>query len=159
LQYDPRVNPGDVSKSLRAKAQQKEHHMATGTLGSSARDYHTRQTHYLSLAIAGTGNFGVAATVKIGTIPATGFIVRIQQANTQVFNGTTPVISIGTAASGAQLVASATGGMTALGTTTLTLVSTAAGPFTADQDIYVTNGTTGTITTGAGYVSVEYILP
>jgi hypothetical protein len=26
--------------------------MATGTLGSSARDYHTRQTHYLAKAVA-----------------------------------------------------------------------------------------------------------
>jgi hypothetical protein len=133
--------------------------MATGTLGSAARDYHTRQTPYLSQALSGTGNFGVAATVKVGTIPANGYIVRIAQANTAVFNGTTPVISVGTAASGAQLVASATGGMTALGVTSLTLIGTAAGPFTADQDIYVTNGTTGTITTGAGYVSVEYIVP
>jgi hypothetical protein len=133
--------------------------MTTGTLGSSARDYHTRQTHYLSQALAGTGNFGVAATVKIGTIPAGGFITRITQATSAVFNGTTPVISVGTAASGAQLVASAAGGMATLGVTSLTLIGTAAGPFTADQDIYVTNGTTGTITTGAGSVAVEYIVP
>jgi len=138
--------------------------MATGTLGTSARDYHTRQTHYLSLQISGAvgGNFASnTATIKMGTVPAGAVILRAHQGTSVVFNnGTTNTLSIGTAASGAQLFASAAAGMATLGRTDITVIGAASGPMAADQDIWVTNTSTGTAsTTGQSTIDVEYIIP
>ncbi len=134
--------------------------MATGTLGTSARDYHTRQTSFLSWAI-NNANFPAAATIKIGTIPMGGVALRAGFGTTVVFNNVTlNQLSIGKTASGAELVAS-TVGLAALGRTDLAVpIAAASGPFAADQDVYVTNTSTGGgQTTGAGVVWVEYMVP
>src|SRR5213592_4417187 len=135
--------------------------MATGTLGSSARHYHTRQTHYLSANLtSGTGgNWLAQQSVKLGTIPAGASIARITQYTSQVNNAaTSTAVSVGTAASGTTVVAITNGGMATLGVTALTVAASSATVIlAADTDIYVTNNCSGTVaTTGIHQFSVEY---
>jgi hypothetical protein len=139
--------------------------MPTGTLGTSARDYHTRQTMYIAtplLASSAGNTFTATATVKIGTIPAGATIVRIAQ-YTQVVNNaaTSALVSLGTVASGTDFVATGAAGMVTLGPTAITVPATSAtvGLLT-DLDIWVTNKSTGTAaTTGVHQFSVDYIIP
>jgi hypothetical protein len=131
--------------------------MATGTLGSTARDYHTRQTHYLAAAINAANMFGTNQ-IKIGTIPAGGAILRGNNSVGVAFNaGTANAISVGTLASGASIVAS--GSLAAIGNTALTIAS--AGAYvTTDTDIYVTGAFTGAApNTGQALVTLEYAIP
>ena len=125
--------------------------MATGTLGSSARDYHTRQMGYLcsGTLTAGTGgNWLAAATTKIGTIPAGSSIRDYTQCTSVVGNaGTNNQVSFGNAASGAQLLATANLGMAALGSTTAAQALAAGILLAADTDVWVTNQMTGTTAT------------
>src|SRR6266446_651300 len=129
--------------------------MPTGTLRSSARDYHTRQRSFLSQQLT-NANFPAAATIKMGTIPAGSVIVAASFATSIVFNNATlNQLSLGNAASGAQIAAS-TVGLAALGSTPVTVVAAAAGPLAADTDIYVTNTSTGGgQSTGAAVAFVE----
>jgi hypothetical protein len=128
--------------------------MATGTLGSSARDYHTRQTHYLAKAVT-VADVGVNGTVVVGIVPAGAVVKAISYAASVVFNGTTPTLKMGTTPTGAELVAAATFAA-ALGLTVSTLVATAAGPMAADTTIYATGVMGGSQTTGNAVIFVEY---
>jgi len=128
--------------------------MATGTLGSSARDYHTRQTHYLAKTVT-VADVGANGTVVIGTVPAGAVLKAITYGTATAFNGTTPTLKIGTTSGGAELVAAATFGA-ALGLTTSTLIATAAGPVAADTTIYATGVMGGSQTTGSAVIFVEY---
>lgn len=132
--------------------------MATNTAGSTARVYHQAQTHYLDAVIT-VANLSPTTTFKVGTLPAGAVILRCYSANSVVFNaGTNNFLSVGNAASGAQIAAAQAAG--ALGTNALTLVASAAQIMTADTDIYVTGAFTGTpATTGAGYIIIEYMAP
>lgn len=137
--------------------------MTTGTLGSQARDYHQRQTHYLAANISGVAgsNFALqGATFKLGTVPANATIIRAGFSVGTVFNnGTLNQLSIGNAASGAQIVATVAGLATLGLAAAMTVIGSAAGPMAADQDIWVTNQSTGTQgTAGAAVVWVEYIV-
>src|SRR5262245_28716607 len=129
--------------------------MATGTLGSSAKDYPAREQRLVAnLTFANFG--GVGAGFKLGTLPAGAFITRAYTGISTAFDGTSPTIRIGTASGGAQVVA--TGALTA-GSNPLTVIAGGAGPFAADQDIYVQNNVTGSPTVGAGVVAVEFVSP
>lgn len=127
--------------------------MPTGTLGSSARDYPAR-SNQLGAVLTFANFGGVGAGMKLGTIPAGCCAVRAYTGISTAFDGTTPTIKIGTAAGGAQLVAA---GSLAAGMNVLTVISV--GPFAADQDIYISNAVTGSPTTGAGFVVLEFVNP
>jgi hypothetical protein len=135
--------------------------MATGTLGSAARDYHTRQTCYLAKQIY-PQNFAVttAQSLKLGTVPAGSVIKAAGVGVSTAFNSATlNHIGIGTTLNGTQLAAVQTGGAV-LGLTTFTLTTGSAQVAAADVDVYATNGFTGTLATaGTGVVWVEYIVP
>ena len=126
--------------------------MATGTLGTTARDYPARESQIAAqLTFA---NFGNNATgFKIGTIPAGSIVVRAYSGISTAFDGTTPTIKIGTSAGGAQLVAA---GVLTAGMNVLTVIGVA--PFATDQAIYISSAQTGG-TVGAGFVAVEFINP
>jgi len=133
--------------------------MATGTLGTAARDYHTKQTTYLSYNI-NFATFSGTTSVKMGTVPANAALLRAFTNMSVAFNaGTNNQISLGTASSGTQL-ASAANGPATVGTTSVTLTAGSAQAPTADQDIWLTAAFTGAApTTGNGYVYLEYATP
>src|SRR5262245_38522398 len=113
--------------------------MATGTLGTMARDYNIRCTHYLTSGTltGGTGgNWLASASIKVGTIRAGATILRITQGTSVVGNaGTTNTVSVGTASGGAQLFATAAAGMATLGLTALALPLPANVLVSADTDV------------------------
>jgi len=138
--------------------------MATGTLGSTARDYPSREQKLTALigGVGGSGNLFVAGggTFKLGTIPAGSAVLRASTVIGTVFNGTTPTIGLGVAASGVTLAALAGGPITTLGPNAITLAASAVpGPVAADTDIYVTWGSGAGNNAGTGIVVVEYAAP
>src|SRR5262245_27772334 len=119
--------------------------MATGTLGTQARDYNVRCTHYLTSgnlvdASGATLNFAQGQSIKIGTIPAGASIVRATMLTSQVSNAGTNLVALGNTSGGAQLVASAANGLATLGPTAMTVVASSATVLlAADTDVWVTN--------------------
>jgi len=132
--------------------------MATGTLGTSARDYPTREQRLA--ALIGTGGRAFVAgggTFKLGTIPAGSAVLRASTVIGTVFNGTTPTVGLGVAASGVTLAALAGGPITTLGPNAIALAASAVpGPVAADTDIWVTWGSGAGNSAGAGIIVVEY---
>jgi len=132
--------------------------MATGTLGSSARDYPARS--YQLVAGIGTGGqafvAGGSVGFKLGTIPAGSGILRASTVIGTVFNGTTPTVGLGTTSAGVDLAALAGGPITTLGSNAVTLAAAAAQYRSADTDIYVTWGSGAGNNAGQGLVVVEY---
>ena len=108
--------------------------MATGTLGTSARDYPSRESRFcVNLTFT---NFGGGAARKIGTIPINSVLLRCYTVTGTAFNSsTTNNIQVGTASGGAQVVAAAAIG--AAGINTQTIIAAAAGPLAADTDIWI----------------------
>jgi hypothetical protein len=130
--------------------------MPTGTLGSTARDYPSRNTSLA--AVINLTNLAPTSTLKVGTIPAGSCILRILTCVGVAFNyGTNNNISVGNAPSGAQIVAAAAVG--GVGANTQTVIAAAAFA-TTDTDIWITGAFTGTVgTTGSGFVVVEFASP
>lgn len=130
--------------------------MATGTAGTSARQFHTQQVHYLRSLF--NYNDSDVASRKIGTIPAGSNILRTNYVISTAFNaGTTNTISVGFTSSGTDLVnAQAAGSATANTVTQAPSGKALVG--TTDQDIYAYVSMTGTAATaGVGEVIVEYV--
>src|SRR5262249_36180020 len=112
--------------------------MPTGTLGTSARDYPSRESRlvYRLSGLAGSA-FGAGTSIKIGTVPAGSSLLRCYTQTGTAFNAsTTNNISVGNASGGAQLVAAAAIG--AAGINSQTIVAAAAGPLAADTDVWLT---------------------
>lgn len=131
--------------------------MATGTAGSTARQYHTQQTHYLRRSISYTDD---GSTLDLGYVPAGAIVINAGVIVTTAFNaGSTNVLDIGTSAD--------TDGFAtdlALGTVGRVLADELAtsndlGPYAADTLLQCVVDLTGTAaTTGAGEVFVEFIV-
>lgn len=127
--------------------------MATGTLGTTAREYQTEQVHYVVCPVVYT-----TLTGTIGTLPAGAMVVDAGFLVTTPFAGGTPqTLDMGTSAD-------PDGFATAL-------VITSAGRKAADElatsdDLYMSADTNvtytlsagATVSAGAGYAYVSYIL-
>ena len=127
--------------------------MATGTLATVARKHHHDLVHYVSVPIVYT-----TLTGTIGTLPAGALVLNAGIVVTTPFAGGTPqTLDMGTAAD-------PDGFATAL-------VITSAGQKVADElatsdDLYISADTTvtytlsagATVSAGAGYVYVSYII-
>lgn len=131
--------------------------MATGTAGTVAREYHTKQTHYLSKAFTYADD-GVVLT--LGVRPAGSYVIRGGVIVTEAFNaGSTNVLDIGTSADDDGFATDL-----ALGTVGVIVadeMATTNDSYSAsDQTITATVDLTGTApTTGAGLAWVEYLVP
>lgn len=131
--------------------------MATNTAGTSAREYHTAQVHYLSKAFT---KADAATTITLGYRPAGSYVVRGGVVVTEAFNaGTNNRLDLGTSAD-----ADSFGTLLALGTVGVIVadeMATTNDSYSAtDQAITAYVDVTGTAaTTGAGFVWVEYIVP
>lgn len=131
--------------------------MATGTAGTSARNYHTAQVHYLTKALV-FGDNGVAK--ELGYIPAGAHVIRGGVSVTTAFNaGTTNTLNIGTSADDdgfATLLALGTIGVIAADE----MATTNDAYVTADTQITATVVLTGAAATaGAALAWIEYIVP
>lgn len=106
--------------------------MATGTLGTVARDLALLATHYARLKILGAaGN----ATYNIVTVPAGANILRILTMVRTVFSGGVPTISFGPSGTPAGYFAAAGGPITTAGRTNVTLIATGTLSLAADTVI------------------------
>lgn len=125
--------------------------MATGTANSTARRYHTQQTHYLRKRIVGSdGNL----TYTIGKLPAGANILRISTLARVVFSGGSPTISFGPSSSAAAFFAAAGGPLTTAGRNNVTLI--AIGSLGVDVDTDIVGVVAGTPTAGTVDLEVEY---
>jgi hypothetical protein len=125
--------------------------MATGTVATTARKYHEDMVHYVSAPISGAD--GAPQTFTVGVIPAGAAVIEAGAVITTAFDGTTPVVDIGY--SGALEAFASDVALGVLGT-----VSEKPGtPYvTADQTVVATTATGSTVTAGAGYAFVTYIM-
>src|SRR5262245_39859447 len=111
--------------------------MPTGTLGSTARDYPARESR-ICFNINFTNLSPTGTTIKVGTVPAGASLLRCYTQTGTAFNAsTTNNLSVGNAASGAQLVAAAAIG--AAGINSQTIVAAQAGPLAVDTPIWITS--------------------
>jgi hypothetical protein len=125
--------------------------MPTGTVATSAREYHSQQTHYLRKRILGAaGN----ALYTLGTIPAGANILQITTAVRVVFSGGTPTISFGPSGTPAGYFALTGAPATTLGRNAVTLIATAS--LFPDVDTVITATVAGTPTAGTLDVEVLY---
>jgi hypothetical protein len=133
--------------------------MATGTLGTAARDYHTRQTHYIGQQIR-PDNFGTGVpALKLGTVPGGSAIVRAGVVIRTAFNNDQSV-TLGTgSASSQQLNLVAVTSANAVGFIGFTMLSGGSNFYpAADTDVYIKGLSAGTTaaTAGTGVAFVEY---
>ena len=124
-------------------------------MGSTARQTHYQQVHYLrtTVALADLGS-----VVKIGTLPAGARILTTQVYVETAFNaGTTNTLDIGNAGSASAYMAAATSLVGATGQKSAA-PSGLNGVVAADTDVLATFGQSGTAaTTGLASIVISYI--
>lgn len=128
--------------------------MATGTLGTTARRYHTDQVHYCSVPVV----YSTAGVYTVGKLPAGAAVIGGGFVVTTAFAGGTPqTIDIGVAGD-TQDYASALV-ITAKGTKPFDDLATADYAYlSADTDVIATLSAGATPSAGAGYAYVTYIM-
>lgn len=129
--------------------------MATGTAGSTALKYHTKQIHYLIKEV--NYSDGASAVVTVGKVPANSVVLNAYAVVTTAFNaGTGNVMDIGTSGDEDGLATDI-----ALGT----IGRISADEFATSNDLYVTSDTTFTATlaltgtaasAGKAFVVIEF---
>ena len=131
--------------------------MPTGTAGSTARDFHTNQTHYLTKAV----DYTTLSAIPMGTVPANCLITRVYACVTTAFAGASANnVSVGLSGNGTTIAAAISVLSVGVKLDTTTLATAAAAVFnpTADSVVIATFGSTGaTTTSGTATVVVEYI--
>ena len=132
--------------------------MATGTLGTTARDYPSRGER-IAVNLGFAGAFGAGTSIKVGTIPAGSVLARCTTVVGTAFNSsTTNNISVGNAAAGAQIVVAAAIG--AVGINTQAIVAAVAGPLAVDTPIWITGTFAAAApTAGAAVFVLEWFNP
>jgi hypothetical protein len=131
--------------------------MATGTAGTSARDFHTAQVHYLTKEFTYADD---GSTLTLGVVPAGGYVVRGGVVVKVAFDaGSTNVLDIGTSSD-------TDGFATDLALGTIGVIAT--DEMATTNDAYCSSDTTiqcvvdltGTAATaGTAMAWVEYIVP
>lgn len=128
--------------------------MATGTLGTTARKYHTDQVHYVSVPIVYT----TAGTYTIGNLPVGAAVTGGGVVITTAFAGGTPqTLDIGIAGDTSDFASALV--LTAQGVMVLDDLATASKAYmSADTDVIATLSAGATPSAGAGYAYVTYIM-
>ena len=132
--------------------------MATGTLGTTARDYPSRGER-IAFNLGFAGAFGNGVSIRVGVIPAGSVLARCTTVVGTAFNAsTTNNISVGNAAAGAQIVAAAAIG--AVGINTQAIIAAVAGPLAVDTPIWITGTFAAAApTAGAAVFILEWFNP
>lgn len=123
--------------------------------GSTARKPAGQQVAYLRARITRAG--GVAQTITVGILPAGANILQVASSTRVIFDGTTPVFTMGITGTLAGIVASVALGA-ALGTVIHTLAATALIVPDVDQTVLATFTVTGG-TVGTADFQVAYTVP
>jgi len=138
--------------------------MATGTLGSTARDLHTQQRIFISKQIR-PDNWGTGvAPLKLGTVPAGAAIVGGGSVVRTAFTAGDSSVRVGNQSGGVgnANIAAVQTGAGAIGFTYFPLTPPGSNfSPTADMDVYAQGGSAAGIvnTAGTGVVFVEFIIP
>lgn len=133
--------------------------MATGVLGTTARQSHSQVVHYVRRTV-NWNDPGIASGVVLGVLPAGAVIIDAQVVVTTAFNaGTTNNLLVGTTAGGNDVIATAD---SAAGTTGLKRLAAATigvnAVRAADTTLFVAYTQTGTAASaGRATVCVEYV--
>lgn len=134
--------------------------MSTGTVGTTARQYHMSVVHFLRKTVAyNTTGIGSSDTVKVGILPAGASLHPVKVRVTAAFNAaTTNVLTVGTSSgSDADIVNAADVNEGATGATFVTRGCDLT--FAADTTIYVKYTQTGTAATaGAATIEIPYTI-
>jgi len=125
--------------------------MPTGTVATTARQFHQQQTHYLRKRILGTAGNGL---YTVGILPAGANILRISTLARTVFSGGAPTVSFGPSGTPAGYFAAAGGPITTAGRNNVTLIAT--GTLGVDADTVITATVGGTPTAGVVDIEIEY---
>lgn len=125
--------------------------MPTGTVATTARQFHQQQTHYLRKRILGTAGNGL---YNVGTLPAGANILRISTLARTVFSGGAPTVSFGPSGTPAGYFAAAGGPITTAGRNNVTLIAT--GTLGVDVDTVITATVGGTPAAGVVDIEIEY---
>ena len=119
-----------------------------------ARDPFTNAVISIAGRITAVSGAGATQSVKIGTLPAGALIIGINSNVETALVGTSPLLHVGTTATGQDI---ATGIAATAGTATTPPLAALANPIAADTDVYAS--ISGTPTAGDAYVSVQFIKP
>lgn len=129
----------------------------TGVAGGVAREYHTKQIHYIykDFTYADDGS-----TLTIGVLPIGATVIRGGVVVSTAFNaGATNVLDIGTAADGDGFATDLALGTVGVIVADEMATTNDAGPYAAQTTITCDVDLTGTAaTTGVGRAWVEYIV-
>lgn len=133
--------------------------MATGTAGSTARQFHTQQVHYLRKTVA-YNTTNIANGIKMGTLPAGAKVIDAVVHVTTAFNAaSTNVLTAGTNSTSYDNIVGS--GDVTEGTPAgyrASVTTAAAQTLSADTDVYVKYTQTGTAaSTGAATVIITYV--
>lgn len=128
--------------------------MATGTAATTARKYHHDLVHYLSVPVTYNG----ALTKTIGKLPAGAAVISAGIVVTTPFAGGTPqTLDIGFTGDLTDVASAIV--LTAAGIIVADELATASKAYrTVDTDIIATLSAGATVSAGAGYVYVTYIM-
>ena len=127
--------------------------MATGTAGTTAQQYHTRQTHFLVKKITYADD---GTTVTVGKLPANCSVIDVIVHVTTAFNGnSTNTVDVGVTGNTNDFTDD-----TALGTVGVIrdteLATATSADITADIDCVAVVVSTASASAGVAYVIVEY---
>lgn len=128
--------------------------MATGTLATTARKHHFDLVHYISAPVVYNGNL----TVTVGKLPAGAAVIDAGAVVTTAFAGGTPqTLDIGVVGDLTDFASAIV--LTAAGIIKADELATASKAYqTTDTDIVATLSAGATVSAGAGYVYVAYII-
>ena len=119
-----------------------------------ARDPFTNAVISIGARITAVSGAGAVQSVQIGTLPAGALILGINSNVETALVGTSPLLHIGTTATGQDI---ATGIAATAGTVTTAPLAALANPVAADTAVWA--NITGTPTAGDAYVSVTFVKP
>lgn len=132
--------------------------MATGTAGTTARDYQKTLTHYLRIPVT-YSDAGISSGVAKSSLPAGAIILRTNVVLSASFNAqTTNVLTAGLNGTTANnIVSTVTVSAAGFGATNHVPTGAALGALSADTPVYVKYTQTGTAATqGAANIIIEY---
>lgn len=128
--------------------------MATGTAGTTAQEYHTNQVHFVTCPIVYT----TAGAYTVGKLPAGAAVIGGGVVITTAFAGGTPqTLDVGISGDTSDFASALV--LTALGVQVFDDMATASKAYmSADTDVIATLSAGATVSAGAGYVYVQYIM-
>jgi hypothetical protein len=122
--------------------------------GTPARDASVNTVQQISGRVTAVSGAGATQSARIGTLPAGALILGINSNVETALVGTSPLLHLGTTATGQDI---ATGIAATAGTAVTPPLAALVNPVAADTAVWAS--ISGTPTAGDAYVSVQFIKP